>query len=181
MSTAHPGRTQLIIMMVIVALTLGGSYLLFYFSQDGNLWGTTNEGEFVTDLTIESLQLRTDQGVPLAPGGLWSLLIVAKGECGQECETSLSQMRALQVLITKDATRIRRALLVTGGSIDESIGATYPRLLRLRGDSPAAAELAAGIYIVDPAGIFVVRFDLGDTGAKVQKDLKRLLRYSRIG
>jgi len=181
MSSANPGRTQFLLMMAIVAVTLGGSYLLFYFSQDGNVWNTTNEGEFVENLSLEELQLRTDQGVPVTAGGLWWLLIVAPDSCAAECATSLSQMRALQVLITKDATRIRRALLVPNGAVGAEIATTYPKLQRLQAESPAALGLAAGIYIVDPAGVFVLRFDLGDSGAKVQKDLKRLLRYSRIG
>lgn len=181
MSKAHPGRTQFLLMMAIVALTLGGSYLLFYFSQGGNVWNTTNEGEFVTDLSMDGLQLRTQQGVPVTAERLWWLLVVTPTRCGADCETSLSQMRALQVLVTKDATRLRRALLIQNGSVDPAIGSTYPKLMQLRADTPAAKALARGIYIVDPTGVFVVRFELGDTGAKVQKDLKRLLRYSRIG
>ena len=181
MSSKNPGRTQFLLMMGIVVLTLGGSYLLFYFSQNGNVWNTTNEGEFVENKTLDDLQLLTNQGVPVTPAGLWSLLIVAANECGADCATSLSQMRALQVLITKDATRIRRALLIANGTISAEIAATYPKLMRLQANQQAGAELAPGIYIVDPAGVFVLRFELGDTGAKVQKDLKRLLKYSRIG
>lgn len=181
MSSKNPGRTQFLLMMAIVVLTVGGSYLLFYFAQNGNVWNTTNEGEFVENKNLADLQLLTDEGAPVTAEGLWWLLIVAPNACGEDCALSLSQMRALQVLVTKDATRIRRALLVPNGTVSEDIASTYPRLVRLQTSQQAGADLAKGIYIVDPAGVFVLRFELGDTGAKVQKDLKRLLKYSRIG
>ncbi|MCZ6712286.1 MAG: hypothetical protein O7B25_18130, partial [Gammaproteobacteria bacterium] len=41
-------RRQLGLMVLIAAVSLGGSYLLFISLRDGNHWATTNHGMFVT-------------------------------------------------------------------------------------------------------------------------------------
>ena len=41
------GRLQLIAIVLISVLSLGGSYLMFFVAKGGSGWGTTNNGEFV--------------------------------------------------------------------------------------------------------------------------------------
>ena len=108
----------------------------------------------------------------------WWLLTVANSGCARDCVEALQHMRSLQVLLTKDATRVRRALLLPGAS-NESLQEQYPRLIQLsRGRSP---EITDGIYILDPTGVLVLRYPLAGSAADVQKDLKRLLKYSQLG
>ena len=170
------GRRQFLIMLAMVLGTLAASYGLFYATLGGDVWNTTNAGEFVTPVqTVEALDLKLANGAPFSveAEGLWWLLVAAPGGCSADCRLSTEQMRALHVLITKDATRVRRALLAPAGSVlDEA----FPKLERLRGTG-----LAEGVYLVDPAGVLVLRYPLGDSGALVQKDLKKLLKISRLG
>ena len=44
-------RIQLLIIMTIALVTLGGSYLLFFLANDSGGWGTTNKGAFVRPAT----------------------------------------------------------------------------------------------------------------------------------
>ena len=46
-ATQRRNRLQLLGIMMIGFLTLGGSYLMFYLAQDSDGWGTTNNGTFV--------------------------------------------------------------------------------------------------------------------------------------
>ena len=50
------GRRQLTLILITATLSLGGSYLLFFASQNSSGWGTTNKGDFVNPpLTIEAI------------------------------------------------------------------------------------------------------------------------------
>ena len=86
-------------------------------------------------------------------------------------------MRSLQILLTKDATRLRSALVLPG-QISEQLSQRYPKLVQLAASS---IQLPAGVYIVDPTGVLVLRYPLVDSATDIQKDLKRLLKYSQLG
>ena len=67
------GRRQLVVIMTIALVSLGGSYLLFYFASGGLGWGTTNHGSFVQPHTTTS-----DLGWPqLDDANNWWLWVVA--------------------------------------------------------------------------------------------------------
>ena len=48
------GRKQLTVILITAAISLLGSYGLFWVAKGGVGWGTTNKGEFVTPLTNRS-------------------------------------------------------------------------------------------------------------------------------
>jgi len=197
-------RKQLSLMLIIMVATLGGSYLLFLLAKDTGVWATVNKGEFVkptssvTDFdwrTIEGASFSNEFPEAFAPQGgnvsresrqsvkrTWWLVAIAGERCTEDCLDALEHMRALQILLTKDATRVRRAM-VAAGVTDEAISARYPKLVQLSaaksGALPTLPE--AGIYIVDPTGVLVLRYPLVDSASDVQKDLKRLLKYSQLG
>ena len=117
----------------------------------------------------------------------WWLLAVANDGCTSACDDALQHMRSLQILLTKDATRVRRALVLPNETSD-GIAAQYPKLVQLaqksapeENSSSSAAPLKTGIYIVDPTGVLVLRYPLIDSAVDIQKDLKRLLKYSQLG
>jgi len=195
-------RKQLLLMLVIMVVTLGGSYLLFVVAQDTGVWGTVNKGEFVkptrsvTDFdwrTIESAPFSAEfpdafsdardpssaQSVRSSVKRTWWLLAVANRGCDNACDSALAHMRSLQILLTKDATRVRRALVLPD-TTNPSLGELYPKLVQLSNDSTSGG-LDSGIYIVDPTGVFVLRYPLEDSAADIKKDLKRLLKYSQLG
>ncbi len=200
-------RKQLLLMLAIMVITLGGSYLLFVVAQGTGVWGTVNKGEFVkparsvTDYnwrTVESAAFSAEFPEAFSPinekddgaqksisttrGSVkrtWWLLAVANEGCERACDSALAHMRSLQILLTKDATRLRRALVVPGAASAE-LGEQYPKLVRLSRD-PAARAPATGIYIVDPTGVLVLRYPLEDSAVDIKKDLKRLLKYSQLG
>jgi hypothetical protein len=48
-------------------------------------------------------------------------------------------------------------------------------------DADYISGLGQGFYLVDPAGNLMMRYFVDSEGAGILQDLKRLLRYSRIG
>ena len=101
--TQRRNRTQMIVILLVAFVTLGGSYVMFYTAKNSGGWGTTNNGTFVEPATnIEQFGWQV-------PGDLhhWWLWTVAQ-DCRLQCETSAQQMRALHILLNRDAERVRR-------------------------------------------------------------------------
>jgi hypothetical protein len=172
-------RSQFLLLVAIAVVSIGGAYLLFTAARGGALWGTTNNGTFVTPpMTIADLGIRDEHGTPMITGGTWWLWVVPKGPCETACQDALHQLRQLHVLLHRDAGRVRRALISEAGGADAALSELYPQLEFLSGD---IADLAQGIYVVDPIGNLVLHYPLEDAGKPVLEDLKRLLRVSQIG
>ncbi len=176
-------RFLLGVMFTIAAVTIAGSYVLFFAAKEGSLWGTTNQGQFVQPAPVAAdLDLRDSATArsPFATEGVWWLWVVPQGNCDQPCEQALHMLRPLQALLNKDAGRVQRALLTTASTAERAAFAErYPRLKFFSG--AGVAGLTRGVYLVDPIGNLVLRYDFHQAGEPVLKDLKRLLKVSRIG
>ncbi len=180
MAARRRNRAQMLAIMAIALVSLGGSYLLFYSTRSGEIWGTTNNGAFVTPpVSIGDLQIRDAEGQMLEDGGSWWLWVVTEGSCEEPCDAALHQLRQLHALLNKDAPRVRRALVQPlEAAVDAGLATRYPKLERLRGEIHG---LAPGVYIVDPIGNLVLHYPLRDAGKPVLEDLKKLLKVSQIG
>ena len=182
MSTASHSRTaraQLVTIVVIALLSLGGAYLLFYLAREDGLWGTTNKGAFVDPpVNVSELAVRTDAGADFETGGRWWLWVVPQGPCASACQHALHQLRQLHVLLHRDASRVRRGLVTASGEADAAAVEPYPQLEVLSGN---LGVLDRGIYVVDPLGNLVFHYPMEDAGEPVLDDLKRLLKVSQIG
>jgi len=171
--TQRRNRTQMIVIVLITFVTLGGSYAMFYGAKNSGGWSTTNNGAFVEPATnIEQLGWQVS-------GELrhWWLWTVAQ-DCGLQCETSAQQMRALHILLNRDAERVRRGITITAAR-DPHWLAQYPGLTRV--GVTELAGLADGVYIVDPNGNVILFYPLAVDPKAVLQDLKKLLKVSQIG
>lgn len=175
-------RRPLIILFGIAVLSLIGAYGLFVVVRDdGALWATTNQGQFVQPPMIaDDAALIDEQGRSFSTNNVWWIWIVEPNACDQACEHSLTQIRQLHVLLNKDAGRIRRAFLTSADRLPSStrLLEQYPNLVRLTG---SLNRLSRGVYIVDPIGNLVLWYPMTDAGSPVLDDLKRLLKVSQIG
>jgi hypothetical protein len=155
--------------------SLGGSYALFFAAQDGERWGTTNNGTFVQPVvTVDQLQWQTPDGVPLSTSSQWWLWTVAD-QCDVACAEALQKLRAAHILLNKEAKRVRRGI-TTGPAF--VIPDDQPDLLRIQSLREQTPE---GIYIVDPNGNLVFFYPLDINPKLLLADLKRLLKVSQIG
>jgi len=172
-------RKQLIVMITIAAISLGGSYALYYASLSGGTWGTTNKGVFVDPaINAASLELVNRDGASVSGVETWWLWVVQPAGCDSACDDALHQLRQAHILLHREAGRVTRGLVtptpVDPGELDER----YPDLEFLSGP---IGELSPGIYIVDPLGNLVLHYPLDAAGKPVLDDLKRLLKVSQIG
>jgi hypothetical protein len=180
-SQRRSSRIQLLLLVGMSVLSIGGAYLLFQAAEQGGaLWGTTNKGTFVEPpLTVADLGVRDGSGALQTGDGTWWLWVVPQGPCEADCLHALHQLRQLHILLHRDANRVHRGLLVADpATVNPDLAQEYPQLAFLSGKVDA---LARGIYVIDPIGNLVLHYPLEDAGRPVLDDLKRLLRVSRIG
>lgn len=122
--------------------------------------------------------------------GHWTLLLWGGADCGLDCEAGLFKMRQARLALGRHRTRVRTAYLLAPGEPFEirppQLLRRHPRLAvaRLAGDARVARALSAlapGVYIVDPNGNLMMNYAANATARGITRDLKHLLRASRIG
>ncbi len=140
-----------------------------------------------TDNYGELIAPRTLSGPPIdAARGKWTMVSFDAAGCDAHCEKKLYFMRQIRRAQGKDMERIARLWVVTDGA------APKPRLLTaIEGTQVATASdafignfpgaPADHIYLVDPLGNLMMRFPRDPDPTRMINDLKRLLKYSRIG
>lgn len=174
-------RLLLVGLFAIAIVPLAGAYWLYESSRSAEPWGTTNRGELLNPIvSIGDLNLRAvDGGESMSSSGHWWLVAVARDGCDARCEGAVLQLRQLHILLARDATRVKRSFVALGGDpVFTSLAKTYPELVLFSGTSDALRD---GVYIVDPLGNLVLRYEFNDAGKSVLADLKRLLKVSHIG
>ena len=170
------GRKQLLTIMAIAMITLGGSYLVFYLASSGGGWGTTNHGEFVTPQTNTA-----DLGWALLPEEArhWFLWVVDE-DCDATCQQMVKDLRALHILLSREAGRVRRAYSNLNGD-EVELGEPYPKLNRIEVSRQLPKSLRKGVYTVDPNGNLVLFYALDSNPKFILEDLKKMLKVSQIG
>jgi len=120
--------------------------------------------------------------------GVWTMLYVGPGECSGICKQRLTELRQMRLTFGPDINRIQNVFLSTGGSIDKSyMTIEHPKLYVIGATTGAEAaglieDVEPGaVYVVDPQGNIMMRFNADEDIANIRKDLKKLLKLSRIG
>lgn len=176
------GRWQLILilMMVIGPMALATfMYKLQFWVPDSRSY----HGEL-----IGNGQTRDDIGVQ-ADEQRWQLLVTAPTACAADCQQLVYLARQLQISLGRDASRASHALAGAqplSREYEAKLKAEYPQLQRYPLDvstfaRKAAAPGEAQLWIVDPHGNLVLRYDAKVKGKDLLNDLRLLLKLSNIG
>jgi len=187
-----PGRLKLI---ALAAIFLGPLLIAYLLYGSGSRWrpaAGTEHGELLEPPGLLTDMLLTSGGRDDSPNflGKWSLIVVDEGRCDEICEEVLYASRQVRRALGRDRDRVQRLFYLDAGNPDlEFLANEHPGLIVLGPGSPAGRELLAAIgnheagdiFLADPRGNLIMRFPRG-TGMKgIHKDLKLLLRISRIG
>lgn len=140
--------------------------------------GTGNYGELIPPRPLA--------GAPLDKlKGKWVLVTFDAAACDAYCEKKLYYLRQTRRAQGKEQPRIERAWLLTdpGPPRAELLQAIEGMHLAPAGDLAQAFPGAPTdhIYLVDPLGNLMLRFPRDPDPKRIIRDLKRLLKYSRIG
>ena len=199
-------RTLLIIMAIVVI-----PFLLAYTMWRTGVWmpiSTTNKGSLLLPpLHVDELRLKERDGAAIdyqSAAGRWAMIIIGDGVCDATCENALYLTRQVHIALGKEASRVLRYYGELGVELDEQLAATlaeeHPRLVAVNVDreefsryvDTRAAEQGLDfdsqvlvqesyILIADPLGNIMLYFTSGHSGKDILKDLKKLLKNSKLG
>ena len=176
------GRWQLILILLMVI----GPMALATFMYKLQFWvpdSRSYHGEM-----IGNGQTRADIGVQ-SDEDRWQLLVTAPTACAADCQQLVYLARQLQISLGRDASRASHALASAqpvSAEYEAKLKVEYPQLQRYPLDlttftKDAAAPGDAQLWIVDPHGNLVLRYDATVKGKDLLNDLRLLLKLSNIG
>jgi cytochrome oxidase Cu insertion factor (SCO1/SenC/PrrC family) len=183
--------------------TLAGLFLLplafafwMYYATDWRPANRINHGELITPARpLPINQLQPALAGEATPTSLfhdkWSLVYIGDGQCDATCRKALYLMRQTRLSVNSEMKRVERVFLVSSNCCAREFLATeHPGLLVMNGADQNAATLlrvfptgqrASSIFIVDPLGNLMMRYDIQQDPKGLLTDLKKLLSLSHIG
>jgi hypothetical protein len=199
-SVARPRRGLLPLLALLFFTPLLLAFLLYYASP----WrpaGRTNHGVLIVparslpQIALSQIavpQVALPQDAPASVfSGKWSLVYIGGGDCDAECRNTLYFMRQTHFGLGNLLPRVQRVFLVTADCCDrEYLAREQPDMVTLDAQGAAAVALlalfpterrAASIFVVDPRGNLMMRYDGHEDPKGLRDDLKKLLALSHIG
>ncbi|RDE24522.1 hypothetical protein DV711_02740 [Motiliproteus coralliicola] len=144
-----------------------------------------NQGMLV-DPQQPPFELRLRDGQVFEAQGRWQLLLFVTA-CDGACRQWQHQLTQLHTLLGRDRDRVGYQLVMPSAAAQLSASDTAPASeintehTAIPLFSPQATPEIQGLWLVDPLGNRVLRYRLDQPAKAVLKDLKRLLKVSRIG
>jgi hypothetical protein len=176
-------RRPLYVLIALFFVPLSIAFFMYY----GSGWrpaGQTNHGELlapVRALPEEAVALR----------GKWSLVYVGEGRCDEDCRTALIFARQTRLSLNQDMQRVERVFIATGACCDrEYLDKDQPgiKLIAIPDAASSAtvrafpeADRSHALFVVDPLGNLVLRYDVRQSPKGLLSDLQKLLKLSHIG
>lgn len=183
------------------------TFWLHHVRVSGGSLGLSARGELIHPaFPLEGVELSenssSDPGQPFdetALRGTWTMFYAPTGTCSEACEKNIYHMRQVRLALSHRMDRVQRVLLlenaeqVTAELLDE-----HPGLRVLQGDADQYQQMVEkinlaldqsegglqpgdAIYLIDPFANLMMRFPADLPPKKMLKDIKHLLKVSRIG
>jgi len=157
-----------------------------------------NHGELVHPARpLEGLELRTDSNEAVSIDnflGLWTMLQYAASPCVDDCMKNIYKMRQIRLALGKDAHRVQRAVVAESTTDMRQLMQDNPGtlLFRLTPQSQSLltrfpgyiegdiSSIGERIYIIDPLGNLMMKYEKDADPSGVLKDLRQLLKATWI-
>jgi hypothetical protein len=172
----------LVLLVLLFFAPLLASFAMYY----GFHWrpaGQTNHGTLI----------EPPRPLPAAGvfSGKWSLVYLGKGNCDDSCHSTLYFMRQTYLGLGHLIPRLQQVFLVTADCCDRAfLEREHPGLITLDSQASEATALpaqfpadqrASTLFIVDPKGNLMMRYDAHADPRGLHDDLVKLLNLSHIG
>ena len=199
-SSRAVSRGKMLALIGIYAAPLLAAWLWLGYVRSNEGAGVSVNGELISPaVPLEAFDLLDADGQIRNVDSLkeiWSMLYFSEGDCGEVCEKSLYNMRQVRLSTGRRMDRVQRVLVTS--QVEEMsallkdaseglavFGGTPEQIDSLRQQVVDAqdgmSECLDCVYLVDPFGNVMMRFAPDLDPKKILKDLKHLLKVSRIG
>ena len=187
--------------IILALMTLVPFSFAWYLTTDPDFRpGSTNNGKLIIPVVTTKRadfkgvdQFSKDNLKEL--NGHWVMLNVISGaKCLKVCVDAIHATKQIRLMINKDLTRTRRAVIIMQGKQRADYQPWWDqddRLLKVKVDATltkqikqllGGAEIGEGqLILMDPLGNLMMQYKSGFDPYAVKRDLKKLLRISQIG
>ena len=190
----NSGRIKFLLIVFIFTVPFVISY---YLSKDYHAGGelqTSNYGSFINPIVELSQSTFDDyRGETLNVDRYltkWSLIYRMPKNCSQRCSDEIYLIRQVNIALGKDMNRLERVIVLnqtTSSSEVDDIVIKYPKAIVVKNNSSTFINEINKItdryvlLLTDPLGNVILGYDEGFEGKKLLKDIKKLLKLSKIG
>ena len=183
------------------------SFWLHHVRVSGGSLGLSARGQLIHPaFPLEGVELSenssSDPGQPFdetALRGTWTMFYAPTGTCSEACEKNIYHMRQVRLALSHRMDRVQRVLLLENAEqVAAELLDEHPGLRVLQGDAAQYQQMVEkinlaldqsegglqpgdAIYLIDPFANLMMRFPADLPPKKMLKDIKHLLKVSRIG
>ena len=188
------GKIKFLLIVTIFVLPFAVSNHLYNKHLSGEKLGTTNYGIFIdpiislTETSFFDLSKNNKKYNSLERK--WYLIYNIRSECSETCLNEIYLLRQINIALGKDMDRVKRIILL-GEQNDEDFNneliEKYPNLIIVSNQPSSLKNIITSIknnhnlFLVDPNGNVILGYDENFNGKKLLKDIKKLLKLSKIG
>ena len=198
-ATKKNSRTTLWIMIVLFGLPYIAAIYFYYFADLSEMGNQTNYGTLITpvrqinDMPLKKLDNSDFKFSEMK--GKWILISIAQSSCATGCQENLYKMRQIRKAVGEDRSRINRIFLLTDTSNTPSFnellskysgteviipsGDNYQKFIS--GFSITDETIEDRLFIIDPLGNYMMAYPKDADANMILKDIRRLLKVSKIG
>lgn len=142
--------------------------MFMYFTGLGIPVGRTHHGELIADgRSVNDWSLATAAGEPWQMNEHWQLMLTQPAGC-TGCSDWAGKMPNLHTALGKERDRVEWHQVLPAPADSGLV-------------SPDLSQLGAAVWVVDPLGNLVLRYDLTQEPQAVLDDLRKLLKLSKLG
>mgnify|MGYP001253560017 FL=1 len=190
----NSGRIKFLLIVFIFTVPFVISYYLSKDYHAGRELQTSNYGSFINPI-VELSQSTFDDysGENLNVNQhltKWSLIYRMPKNCSQMCFDEIYLIRQVNIALGKDMNRLERVIVlnqtIPSSEIDDLV-IKYPKAIVVKNNSSTFINEINKItdryvlLLTDPLGNVILGYDEGFEGKKLLKDIKKLLKLSKIG
>ena len=160
----------------------------------GEKLNTTNYGSFINP--IVSLQdtsffdITTNSRKYTSLDRKWYLIYITNPNCSDSCQNDIYLLRQINIALGKDMERVKRMVLLNDdkkSNLGKELQNKYPNLIVVSNQSSTFTKVLNkvkrnhNLFLVDPNGNVILGYNENFEGKKLLKDIKKLLKLSKIG
>ncbi len=198
----NQNRTKLIILIAMFFGSVLIAWVLINNADTWRPWSTKNNGDLITPARpVTELTMQTIEGSPFTLKdmvGKWVMVYIGQPECDKPCKINLYNIRQTRLGQKGEHDRIERLYIMVGDEVPTALkttlndyngmkivrvdNATLPKLLSsFKTNNGIPANTANRVYLVDPIGNFMMKYEQGFDPRGLAKDLELLLKVSLVG